>query len=84
MDKREPDARDGKMYVRVAPAGRSGISRLAVWVDFMVFLLGSNTCIPLSIVRVLILGITLCIYWLIVSSSKQIAGRSCISYDRVS
>ena len=59
MDRRESDARVGKMCVRVAAAGNSGISRLPVWVDFMVLLLG-NTCIPTGSGSMLIKGTSQC------------------------
>ena len=45
MDKRDPDARVGKICTHVASGGSCDILRLVVWVEVMVSLLGSNTSI---------------------------------------
>ena len=56
INKRDPDAKVGKMCALVADAGSSGISRFAVWVEVMVFLFGSSTWMPFGLGLMLITG----------------------------
>ena len=71
MEKRDPDANSLKMCARVALAGSSWMLRVQVCIGCTIALFGNNTWILLSVGCVLITGITLWMYWLIVSSSKK-------------
>ena len=46
MDRRLPDANDGKRCASVAAGGKVGIFMCALWVDSIVALLGKRTRIP--------------------------------------
>ena len=49
MDSSDPEARCGKMWAVRALFGRPGMFRVAVWVDFIVALLGSMTFMPFCV-----------------------------------
>ena len=56
IDKRDPDARCGKMCTWRAASGRFGMSRRPVWVDRIVARLGRSTEIPLDVGLMLVRG----------------------------
>ena len=49
IDRRDPEARCGKMWAVRALFGSPGMSRIAVWVDFIVALFGSMTLMPFCV-----------------------------------
>ena len=59
-DKRDPEARVGKMCTFVAVIGRCGRSKLAVWVDVIVSEFGRRTWMPFWVFWMLVSGMSQC------------------------